>query len=372
MTTTIDTEQQHRFSGPEALIDLSAARHNLQLVRAMAPGSKVIAVIKSNAYGHGVLRMAQALEAADAFALARIEEAVRLRQAGVGKQLLTLEGFFSRDELDAASRYQIEPVVSTPQQLSLLQQCRLQHPVCCWLKVDTGMHRLGFSVEQAVAAYHSLRRCAAVRPPLRLMTHLACADDLQEQATERQLQRFQPLIDGLGGEVSIANSAALLAWPQTHYHWVRPGIMLYGASPLIGGRGETQGLRPVMTLTSHLIAINQCQRGEAIGYGGSWRCPESMPVGVVAIGYGDGYPRHAPSGTPLLVNGLRVPLVGRVSMDMLTVDLRTQPEASVGDPVVLWGRGLPAEEIAEAAETITYQLFCGVTQRVRFTEQAIG
>ena len=148
--------------------------------------------------------------------------------------------------------------------------------------------------------------------------------------------------------------------------------MLYGASPLIGGRGETQGLRPVMTLTSHLIAINLCQRGEAIGYGGSWRCPESMPVGVVAIGYGDGYPRHAPSGTPLLVNGLRVPLVGRVSMDMLTVDLRTQPEASVGDPVVLWGRGLPAEEIAEAAETITYQLFCGVTQRVRFTEQAIG
>ena len=357
---------------PAALIDLAAARHNLNCAKAAAPASKVIAVIKANAYGHGMLRIARALEAADAFGLARMEEAVRLRQAGVEKQLVALEGFFGRDELEAASHYQIEPVISNREQLSLLEKRRLPQQIACWLKVDTGMHRLGFAPAEAAAAHARLASCASVRPPIRLMTHLASADDLQDSATANQLQLFLPLISQLGGEISIANSAALLGWPQTHYDWVRPGIMLYGASPLLGGRGERHELKPVMTLSSRLIAVNQCRRGDRIGYGGSWCCPEEMPVGVVAIGYADGYPRHAPAGTPLLVNGSRVPLVGRVSMDMVTVDLRGQPQARVGDPVVLWGRGLPAEEIAEAAGTISYELFCGVTQRVKFSEEELG
>ena len=368
----IDTSCGQQMLTPAALIDLAAARHNLNCAKAAAPASKVIAVIKANAYGHGMLRIARALEAADAFGLARMEEAVRLRQAGVEKQLVALEGFFGRDELEAASHYQIEPVISNREQLSLLEKRRLPQQIACWLKVDTGMHRLGFATAEAAAAHARLASCASVRPPIRLMTHLASADDLQDSATANQLQLFLPLISQLGGEISIANSAALLGWPQTHYDWVRPGIMLYGASPLLGGSGERHELKPVMTLSSRLIAVNQCRRGDRIGYGGSWCCPEEMPVGVVAIGYADGYPRHAPAGTPLLVNGSRVPLVGRVSMDMVTVDLRGQPQARVGDPVVLWGRGLPAEEIAEAAGTISYELFCGVTQRVKFSEEELG
>ena len=370
MVTEFNGKQQ--LLRPEALIDLAAARHNLNCAKSAAPSSKVIAVIKSNAYGHGMLRIAKALEAADTFGLARMEEAVSLRQAGIEKRLLVLEGFFGRDELEAASHYQIELAVNSPEQLSLLERSQLRQRVGCWLKVDTGMHRLGFPPNAAPRAHMRLSSCASVRPPIRLMTHLASADDLQDAATDQQIQRFLPLIGQLGGEISIANSAALLGWPQTHYDWVRPGIMLYGASPLLGGRGERHELKPVMTLSSRLIAVNRCASGDAVGYGGSWRCPEAMPVGVVSIGYGDGYPRHAPTGTPLLVNGRRVPMVGRVSMDMVTVDLRSQPEAKVGDPVILWGRGLPAEEIAEAAGTIAYELFCGVTQRVRFSEEDLG
>ena len=361
-----------QFLRPEALIDLAAARHNLNCARTAAPCSRVIAVIKSNAYGHGMLRIAQALDEADAFGLSRMEEAVRLRQAGFEQRLIVLEGFFGSDELEAASHYQVELAVNGWEQLLLLEKSQLQQQVTCWLKVDTGMHRLGFPPAEAARAHRSLENCISVRPPIRLMTHLANADDLQDSATDCQMQLFLPLISQLGGEISIANSAALLGWPQTHYDWVRPGIMLYGASPLLGGTGEKHELKPVMTLSSRLIAVNQCQSGDRVGYGGGWRCPEPMPVGVVAIGYGDGYPRHAPSGTPLLVNGSRVPLIGRVSMDMVTVDLRSQPQAKVGDPVILWGRGLPVEVIAQAAGTISYELLCSVFQRVRFIEEGFG
>lgn len=357
------------FPGPQALIDLSALRHNLSCAIAAAPESKIIAVIKSNAYGHGMLRIAKAMDKADAFGLARMEEAVSLRLAGFNQQLVVLEGFMGAGELQAASHFQIELAVNGPDQLAQLENSRLSQPVTCWLKVDSGMHRLGFPPGEAANAHRRLAACTSVRAPIRLMTHLASADDLQDPATEQQLKRFLPLISEFGGEVSIANSAGLIGWPQTQYDWVRPGIMLYGASPMLGTRGTQHDLRPVMTLSTRLIAVNQCQAGDTIGYGGSWRCPQAMPVGVAAIGYGDGYPRHAPSGTPVLVNGSRVALIGRVSMDMITVDLRTQPHAKVGDPVLLWGDGLPAEEIAEAAGTISYQLFCGVTQRVKFSEK---
>jgi len=354
--------------GPKALIDLSALRHNLQRVRLAAPKSRAIAVIKANAYGHGMLRIAGALGQADAFAVARVEEGVMLREAGFDKPVLVLEGCFNRDELETASRQGLQLAINHPQQLELFNGPLLPGPVSCWLKVDTGMHRLGFRPQQAKAAFDRLKQSDSVAEPLRLMTHLANADDLEDETSERQMRAFLPLLEAFGVEGSIANSAGIRGWPASHQAWVRPGIMLYGASPFVRGRAGTDALQPVMTFSSRLIAVNHYQKDEPIGYGASWRCPEAMPVGVVAVGYGDGYPRHAPSGTPVLVNGQRVPLVGRVSMDMISVDLRSRPEAGIGDPVVLWGQGLPAEEIAEAAGTIAYELFCGVTARVRFEE----
>ncbi|MCP3868848.1 MAG: alanine racemase [Gammaproteobacteria bacterium] len=352
--------------GPHANIELDALRHNLQRVREISPGSAVMAVIKANAYGHGALRAAGALVAADAFAVARVEEGVVLREAGFQKDILVLEGSFGGAELQAASRHHLMLAVVRPQQLEVLDRKVLPQPVNCWLKLDTGMHRLGFQLPQAREAYQRLQACPNVGGPVRLMTHLANADNLQDDTTSKQLAAFLPLAESWGVQASMANSAGILGWPQSHGEWVRPGIMLYGASPFMGGRGENDGLKPVMTFCSRLLAVNRYAKGEAVGYGGSWRCPEDMPLGVVAVGYGDGYPRHAPSGTPVLLNGQRVPLAGRVSMDMISVDLRTQPDARVGDPVVLWGEGLPAEEIADCAGTISYELFCGVTPRVRF------
>jgi alanine racemase len=358
--------------GPTARIDLAALGHNLQQARAFAPDSRVYAVIKANAYGHGMLRVAPFLAGADALAVARVDEAVQLRQAGIDRPLLVLEGFFDAAELDAASHYRLEVAVMQPEQLEILRQRALTHPVACWLKVDSGMHRLGFQPGAVAAAWQALRDnpmvAGGVAAGVGLMTHLASADDPDDLATPAQLSTFRQLCRQYEAPRSIANSAGIIGWPEAHAEWIRPGIMLYGASPMLGQSGEQIGLRPVMTLQSRLIAVNHFPKGSPIGYGGSWVCPEDMPVGVVAAGYGDGYPRHAPSGTPLLLNERRVPLIGRVSMDMLNVDLRGQPQARVGDPVVLWGQGLPAEEIAARAGTIAYELFCGVTQRVRIEE----
>jgi alanine racemase len=353
--------------GPRALIDLAALKHNLDRARQSAPGSRVIAVIKSNAYGHGMLRAAEALADADAFAVARVEEGVTLRQAGIDKTINVLEGAMSVEEQELAARHDLGLTIHTDDQLDWLEQSPPSRPVSCWLKMDTGMHRLGFEPQRVAEVWNRLQGIAAVRQPLRLMTHLANADDRSDQTTLLQLERFQPLAEQLAAETSIANSAAILGWPQAHGDWVRPGIMLYGASPFLDGSAEQDGLMPVMTLETRLIAVKEYPAGAPVGYGGTWRCPEAMRIGVAAIGYGDGYPRHAPSGTPVLVNNRRAPLVGRVSMDMITLDLRDQPEARAGDPVILWGRGLPADEIARRAGTIAYELFCGVTRRVEFS-----
>jgi len=252
----------------------------------------------------------------------------------------------------------------------MLERAPSDIPVVAWLKIDTGMHRLGFAPEAAAAAYARLRDCRAVAGPPRLMTHLANADDRADAYTEDQLARFDTATADLTGPRSIANSAGLLGWSAAQRDWVRPGIMLYGVSPFSDTEAGALGLRPVMTLHSELIAVNHYRRGDAIGYGGTWACPEDMPVGVVGIGYGDGYPRHAVSGTPVLLNGRTVELVGRVSMDMICVDLRTQPRARVGDPVVLWGQGLPVEVVADHASTIGYELLCSVTQRVTLVTAA--
>jgi alanine racemase len=354
---------------PVAEIDLSALRHNLERVRAAAPGSRTLAVVKANAYGHGLERAARALSAADGFAVARMSEGVRLRQAGVAQPIVVLEGFLDQEELEAVAAFDLEPVLNSPFQIDLLAHFHPIRKLRCWLKVDSGMHRLGFPVEEALAAHHRLSRLAAVAPHSPLITHLSDADAPHLGVTSDQLRRFLPLVEQLGVEASVANSGGILGWPASHRQWVRPGIMLYGASPYPGHTGADHGLKPVMTLRARVIAINRFQGGEPIGYSRLWSCPEEMSVGVVAIGYADGYPRHAKSGTPVLINGTRAPLVGRVSMDMITVDLRRLPDARVGDWATLWGEGLPAEDVAAWADTIPYQLTCCITGRVQVTEK---
>ncbi len=354
---------------PQAEIDYTALRENLTRVRDAAPNSRIWAVIKANGYGHGLLGVAGALGDADGVAVARVGEGLKLRESGFRQPIMVLGGPLSPDELHSAAAGRLSIGIHNGFQLEMLEAAHAVQPLDVWLKVDTGMHRLGFSPDQAKRAFDRLRRCRGVQGTPSVMTHLANADDPNDDLTREQIRRLESLITELPATgLSAANSAGILGWPETHLDWVRPGIMLYGISPFLGETGAMRGLKPVMTLRASLIAVNVCPAGEAVGYGGRYTCAQDMPVGVVGIGYGDGYPRHAAGGTPVLLNGLRVPLIGRVSMDMLSVDLRSQPDARVGDPVVLWGKGLPVEEIAEAAGTIAYELLCGVTARVAIRE----
>ncbi len=348
---------------PVARIDHAALRHNLLQVRRAAPDSRVWAVVKSNAYGHGIEQCARSLTA-DGFALARLEEAVQLRNLGVEQPLLVMSGVTDPADFQVAAARDIELALHADHQLDWLLQARPEKPLKIWLKVNTGMNRLGLSLQRAqywlkaLCAHPNLRACPG------LMTHLADADDLQDPLTQEQCQRLGSIVGAEKLALNIGNSAGILGWPEARTDWVRPGIMLYGVSPFLGESGEQRDLKPVMTLTAPLIAVNQCCKGDRLGYGGAYSCPEDMPVGVIGIGYGDGYPRHAPTGTPVLLNGQHVPLLGRVSMDSILVDLRGIPLPAIGDQAVLWGEGLPAEEIAEASGTIAYELFTGVTERV--------
>lgn len=345
-------------------LDLEALVHNLGRVRATAPGRKVAAAVKAEAYGHGLVRAARALDA-DAFAVACLEEALTLREAGIVQPILLLEGVFEADELPLCARHDLQIAVHHPEQVQMLERARLERPLRVWLKLDSGMHRLGLEPDTAPATLQRLRDCPAVAPNLGWMSHLARADERDCDDTLGQLQTFETATAGLPGERSLANSAGILGWPQTHFDWVRPGLMLYGASPFVDSLAADEGLRPVMTFHTRLMAIKRLRQGEPVGYGGTWRCPEDMDVGVAAAGYGDGYPRHAPSGTPVLLNGREAPLIGRVSMDMISIDLRGHPEARIHDRVTLWGGGLPVERVAQAAGTIAYPLLCGITARVR-------
>jgi len=351
-----------------AMLDMAAISHNFARVRARAPRSKIMAVIKANAYGHGLIRFARTLADADAFAVARVDEGMVLREAGVRQRIAVLQGFIRREELELHARYELEPVIHSVLQAELLESTALEKPVSVWLKLDTGMHRLGLSEEEFEPCYRRLSRCRQVKEPIALMTHLANADVLSDPVTGRQLELFQSRVESLPGERSIANSAGLLAWENAQAEWVRPGIALYGVSPFPHRTAWEDGLKPVMTLRTRLIAIKQLKVGDAIGYGGDWICPHPTRLGIAAIGYGDGYPRHARSGTPVLVRDRRVPLIGRVSMDMITLDLTDCPQAEVGDSVTLWGEGLPVEEIARHASTIPYVLLCSVTPRVKIIE----
>lgn len=351
------------------VIDRQAARANLARVRALLPRQKIMAIIKADAYGHGLTRMAEAFSEANAFGVACLEEAQALREAGINHPIVLLEGPFSSDELAEIQKLKLETVIHHEEQVRMIEHLSGGSPIRVWIKLDTGMHRLGFPPELIEGVWRRLIACACVEEPMRLMTHLARAHERNHSSVATQLKRFNEATHGMVAERSIANSAAILAWPETWADWVRPGLMLYGVSPFDDSVAADEGLRPVMTLRSELIAIQGVRAGETVGYGKTWQCPEDMPVGVVAMGYGDGYPRHAESGTPVLVNGKRTVLIGRPSMGMLTIDLRGHPEAKIGDPVVLWGEGLPVEEVARWADTIPYELLCGVRVQARYLEK---
>lgn len=348
-----------------ARIDRQALQHNFSLAREAAGASRIMAVIKADAYGHGLVPVARVLAAADGFAVASLEEALALRRAGIKAPVLLLAGLFEAAELEPVLAHRLALVVHAEHQLRWLEEADPAGALDVWLKLDTGMHRLGVDPARVAEVRRRLLALPAVRRgALTLMSHLACADDPGDAYTDRQLDRFDTATAGWPGPRSLANSAALLTRPDTHFDWVRPGIMLYGGSPLLAGLPPPAALRPVMTFETRLIQVAQRRKGECLGYGASWTCPEDMPVGVAAAGYGDGFPRHAPSGTPVLVNGRRAALAGRVSMDTICIDLRGVAGAAVGDRVVLWGEGLPADEIAAHAGTIAYELFCGITPRV--------
>lgn len=352
-----------------ASIDLDALSHNLQRVKQIAGSSKVMAVVKADAYGHGLVQVAQSLGGADLFAVATLGEALQLRRAGLAHPILLLEGFHCDGDVTTILQHGLELVVHNNEQLSVLEAYPWQESGLvlkrAWLKIDTGMHRLGFPTTQAAAAHKRLQAITGVQE-VALMSHFACADEKDHALNQLQIERFDAVTAHLSGQQSFANSAALVHFPEARRDWVRSGIMLYGISPCADLSAEQLGLRPVLTLSTRLLAVHQVAKGEAIGYGADFRCPKDMPVGIAAIGYGDGYPRHARNGTPVLVNGVTARLAGRVSMDMIAIDLRAVPNAKVGDPVVLWGEGLPLEVVAPYADTIPYELLCAITSRVEY------
>ncbi len=345
-----------------ASINAAALAHNLTIARQHAGAAKIWAVVKANGYGHGLLRSAQALRQADGFAMLDFVDALQLREAGIEKPILMLEGFFKPGDIALLERHRLTPVVHNIEQIEMLEKADMKGPLDIYLKVNSGMNRLGFAVDSVRLAWNALEgnpRIASVT----LMTHFADADG--ESGIAAQLQWFNELTQPFEASRSLANSAALLRFAEdTRADWVRPGIMLYGCSPFSFKTAEEIGLQPAMTLSAEIIGVQHLQAGERVGYGMAYEAAQEMTIGVVACGYADGYPRHAPSGTPVLVAGQRTGTVGRVSMDMLCVDISDIPEAYVGTPVTLWGEGLSCDEVAQAAGTVSYELLCALAPRV--------
>lgn len=341
-------------------IDLAALQHNYALAKQLSP-SFALAVVKADAYGHGAVACANALaQQADGFAVSCVEEALQLRNAGIKQPIVLLEGFFDAEDLQQCHRQQLWPVIHAHWQLELLEQHAGNQALTCWLKLDSGMHRVGFFPHELEQACARLRNLPLVEVPV-LMTHLARADEGQQnEPTAMQIGSATVLAHRLGLQLSLCNSAAVLDWQGMPSLWTRPGIMLYGANPMLDAHPLAAQLQPVMSFQSQIIAVRELPAGQAVGYGGRFVTREPCRIGVVAAGYADGYPRHAPDGTPVLVAGQRVALAGRVSMDMLTVDLSAAPQATVGSPVELWGKQLAADEIASHANTIAYCLFTGI------------
>ncbi|MGH8529625.1 MAG: alanine racemase [Nevskiales bacterium] len=350
----------------QAEIDLRALPHNLARVRACAPGAKVMAAVKANGYGHGAAQVARTLSDAgcEAFAVATVAEGQQLRQAGIAQPVIVLNGVLGADDLYLAVELGLRPVVHDFVQLERIEQADCARGMDVWVKLDTGMHRLGLACASVPEVAARLQR-AGVRIA-GWMTHLACADEPAHPLTLQQIECFRAATAARPEPKSIANSAGILAWPQSHTEWVRPGIMLYGASPMPELGAADHQLKPVMSLSAPILAMRQLRRGEGIGYGQGWRAPEDMPVGVLALGYGDGYPRQAQPGTPIWIKGSRTQLIGRVSMDLIALDLRGCGVVAAGDRAELWGKNLSADEVARHCATVGYDLFCGLTRRVSF------
>lgn len=349
-----------------ATIDLAALRHNLAVARRHAPRSKVLAVIKANAYGHGLARAARAFFDADGYAVVELESAVRLREMGYRQPIVLLEGYFEPRELEVILEYRLSTVVHSAEQLQMLDALAPGASLDVFLKLNTGMNRLGLQPGQFAAALTRLKSHAGVGS-ITLMTHFANADDSRGIAA--QLEGFERVAGTENLPRSLANSAAILRYAEAHGDWVRPGIMLYGCSPFPEHIATELDLRPAMTLASEIIAVRELEPGEAVGYGSMYTADRAVRVGVVACGYADGYPRHAPTGTPVLVGGRLTQTLGRVSMDMLSVDLTGFEKARVGTPAVLWGAGNPVEKVAAAAGTVGYELLCALAPRVRVIEE---
>lgn len=350
-----------------AEINLNALEQNLMRIKQIAPSSKVMAVLKANAYGHGLVTIAQHLQGVDAFAVARIDEALALRAGGLTKPIVLLEGFFEASDLPILLANNFETIIHDENQLNALEQADLDAPIATWLKVDTGMHRLGIEPEQLNTFYARLKATPNAKSGVRLMTHFPCADDTQNDKTLSQIQAFSALVGDKTEQICLANSAGVIAWPDSHGDWIRPGLMLYGVSPMLDKVGSQHGLSAVMSLKTRVIATRTIPAGERVGYGGRWQSQKATQLAVVAMGYGDGYPRHAKEGTPVVIKGKRYGIVGSVSMDMITVDIgEHNQDVSVGDEVEMWGAQLPVEEIAACADTIPYELLCNVTPRVSY------
>ena len=344
-----------------ALIDLAALRNNLAVIRAQCPDSKILAMVKADAYGHGLLPIARALIDADGFAVARLDEALQLRAAGIEQRILLLGTLLDADDLRLCSSKNIDITIHDLATAKQVAESAPQHPLRVWLKLDSGMHRLGLLPEEFKAAERLLKHQPGVLELLH-MTHFSSAEDLDSDATANQLREFSSVRTDSDSAASLANSAALIARPQTRAQWVRPGIMLSGMNPL--GARFPLPLQPVMTLQAKVLALRSIKKGEAVGYNRTWIAQRNSVIATVGIGYGDGYPRHAGNGTPVSINGEIAPLVGRVSMDSITVDVTDLKPVQAGDDAILWGPQLSAALIAEHAGTISYELFTAIGHRV--------
>lgn len=346
----------------KVVIDLAAIRHNHQLVKSIAPASKTLAIVKANAYGHGAAQVANALsDIAEGFGVACLEEAVILRDSGIQQRIVLLEGFFHPDELETIDALKIDVCIHSDYQLKHLLEHRFSHPINLWIKIDTGMHRLGIPPAHLQQTLDAIKDFGAANDVI-LMSHFACADETDRSYTTAQIRCFEKTAI-TGYPISLCNSPGVLAWPEAHHDWVRPGMMLYGASPLSLENGFSKQLVPAMTLQSEVIAIRDIHSGESVGYGATYRCEKNTRIATIPVGYGDGYPRHAPSGTPILVNGHKAVIAGRVSMDMITVDVTDLPDCSIGSMVECWGKDLLVKEVATHCNTIPYELVTRMTGR---------
>lgn len=358
--------------GAVAILSTENLLHNANVIREKVKPAKVIAMVKANAYGHGIRSVAARLDGVvDFFGVASIDEALILRKLGLGIKtpIILMEGAFEPHDLSLASIENLHVVFHHQEQIKWLDVKKLPRPLQAWMKIDTGMGRLGFDVTQATAVYEQLSTHRALLHPINIMSHFGCADDKDHPLNKHQINLFNTLVKEftpLGSQFSLCNSAGLFHFPQCHFDYVRPGLSLYGVSPILGTTGADFDLKPVMTLQTRLISVRFVKKGSSVGYGARFVCPEDMLVGIIAFGYGDGYPYTAQDGTPIFINRIKCGLIGQVSMDMIAIDLRNCPQARIGDPVLLWGEHLPLEEIVSYTAQSSWSLMTGVQHRVKF------